>query len=133
VSVSGWRSPSRRAFPLRCPLAFDGKLLGQVLCILRDTVASWYRKRHALRGLPASDLRRGALLDSGNPVGQAEAMAFQVECPFCGEPGSVEIEPTDFEPGEHVLVQDCEVCCRPWTVRVQMDPNGTITVNAERD
>jgi len=68
-----------------------------------------------------------------NPVGQAKAMTFQVECPFCGEPGSVEIEPADFEPGEYVLVQDCEVCCRPWTVRVQMDPNGAITVSAERD
>jgi hypothetical protein len=37
-------------FPLRFPLAFDGKLLGQVLRIFTDTVASWYRKRHALRG-----------------------------------------------------------------------------------
>jgi hypothetical protein len=34
---------------------------------------------------------------------------------------------------ESVLVQDCEVCCRPWTVRVQKDPNGAITVSAERD
>jgi hypothetical protein len=40
-------------FPLRFPLAFDGKLLGQVLRIFTDTVASWYCKRHALRGLPA--------------------------------------------------------------------------------
>jgi hypothetical protein len=42
-------------FPLRFPLAFDGKLLGQVLRIFTDTVASWYRKRHALRGLPAGE------------------------------------------------------------------------------
>jgi hypothetical protein len=39
-------------FPLRFPLAFDGKLLGQVLRIFTDTVASWYRKRHLARGLP---------------------------------------------------------------------------------
>ena len=70
---------------------------------------------------------------TGGRVGQAEAMVFQVECPFCGEPGGVEIEPADFGPGEYVLVQDCEVCCRPWTVRVQRDPNGAITVSAERD
>ena len=39
-------------FPLRFPLAFDGKLLGQVLRIFTDTVAGWYRKRHVARGLP---------------------------------------------------------------------------------
>ena len=79
-----------------------------------------------------ADLQCG-LLGRGNSVGQTEAMVFQVECPFCGEPGVVEIEPADFEPGENVLVQDCEVCCRPWTVRIQMDPNGATTVSADRD
>lgn len=39
-------------FPLRFPLAFDGKLLGEVLRIFTDTVATWYRKRHLERGLP---------------------------------------------------------------------------------
>jgi hypothetical protein len=39
-------------FPLRFPLAFDGKLLGQVLRIFTDTVASNYRKRQADRGIP---------------------------------------------------------------------------------
>ena len=38
-------------FPLRFPLAFDGKLLGQVLRIFTDTVASNYRKRLADRGI----------------------------------------------------------------------------------
>jgi hypothetical protein len=42
-------------FPLRFPLAFDGKLLGQVVRIFTDTVAGWYRRRHADRGLPAGD------------------------------------------------------------------------------
>jgi hypothetical protein len=32
-------------FPLRFPLAFDGKLLGQVVRIFTDTVAGWYRHR----------------------------------------------------------------------------------------
>jgi hypothetical protein len=31
-------------FPLRFPLAFDGKLLGQVLRIFTDTVAGWCRR-----------------------------------------------------------------------------------------
>ena len=38
-------------FPLRFPLAFDGKLLGQVLRIFIDTVASNYRRRVADRGI----------------------------------------------------------------------------------
>jgi hypothetical protein len=37
-------------FPLRFPLAFDGKLLGQVLRIFTDTVAAWYQRRHVVRG-----------------------------------------------------------------------------------
>jgi hypothetical protein len=42
-------------FPLRFPLAFDGKLLGQVVRIFTDTVAGWYRRRHADLGLPAGE------------------------------------------------------------------------------
>jgi hypothetical protein len=38
-------------FPLRFPLAFDGKLLGQVLRIFTDTIAAHYRKRQAARGI----------------------------------------------------------------------------------
>jgi hypothetical protein len=32
-------------FPLRFPLAFDGKLLGQVVRIFTDTVTGWRRAR----------------------------------------------------------------------------------------
>jgi hypothetical protein len=42
-------------FPLRFPLAFDGKLLGQVVRIFTDTVAGWYCKRQVERGLPAGE------------------------------------------------------------------------------
>jgi hypothetical protein len=91
------------------------------------------RSRHRPQTRKEKAIFSARLLAIGGRVGQAEAMVFQVECPFCGEPGGVEIEAADFEPGEYVLVQDCEVCCRPWTVRVQRDPNGAITVSAERD
>jgi hypothetical protein len=39
-------------FPLRFPLAFDGKLRGQVLRLFTDSVSGWSRKRHRSRGLP---------------------------------------------------------------------------------
>ena len=37
-------------FPLRFPLAFDGKLLGEVLRIFMDTVSGWRRARRSRVG-----------------------------------------------------------------------------------
>jgi hypothetical protein len=42
---------------------------------------------------------------------------FQVTCPYCGE--SVEIYVERDVHGR--FVQDCEVCCNPWLVRVSWD------------
>jgi hypothetical protein len=55
-----------------------------------------------------------------------------VECPFCGEPGEVEADVDTSEPGEHVFVQDCAVCCRPWSVRVTVEADGEVRVDVER-
>ena len=53
-------------FPLRFPLAFDGKLLGQVVRIFTDTVAGWYRRRHAERGLPAGETGAATVIQRAN-------------------------------------------------------------------
>jgi hypothetical protein len=39
---------------------------------------------------------------------------FDVVCPYCGEAGVIYLEPEV----RGTLVQDCEVCCNPWTVLV---------------
>ena len=39
---------------------------------------------------------------------------FLVTCPYCGEQVTVYLEPDV----RGTLVQDCEVCCNPWRVRV---------------
>jgi hypothetical protein len=39
---------------------------------------------------------------------------FFVTCPYCGEEVELFIEPDV----SGRFVQDCEVCCNPWTVRV---------------
>jgi len=39
---------------------------------------------------------------------------FFVTCPYCGEEVEIFIEPDV----SGCFVQDCEVCCNPWTVRV---------------
>jgi hypothetical protein len=45
---------------------------------------------------------------------------FSITCPYCGE--EVEVH---FEPDVHgTLVQDCEVCCNPWLVRISGDEEG---------
>lgn len=50
-----------------------------------------------------------------------------VTCPYCFE--SVEVF---FEPDVRgTLVQDCEVCCNPWTVHVSRDQDGDLEVFVE--
>jgi hypothetical protein len=39
---------------------------------------------------------------------------FEVTCPYCGE-GSVIYVEADVSDS---FVQDCEVCCNPWRIRV---------------
>jgi hypothetical protein len=48
------------------------------------------------------------------------ANTFPVTCPYCGE--KVEIFVEDDVRG--TFVQDCEVCCNPWLVRVTHTPDG---------
>ena len=42
---------------------------------------------------------------------------FVVTCPYCAEEVEVYLEP---DLGGS-FVQDCEVCCNPWTIRVVQD------------
>jgi len=42
---------------------------------------------------------------------------FLVTCPYCGEELEIYLEP-DMSGS---FVQDCEVCCNPWNVRVIND------------
>ena len=42
---------------------------------------------------------------------------FYVTCPYCGEQVEIYLE-ADVR---GTFVQDCEVCCNPWTVRVSRD------------
>lgn len=42
-----------------------------------------------------------------------------VTCPYCGEQIEIGVEPDV----RGSYVQDCEVCCNPWTVRVTREEN----------
>jgi cysteine-rich CPXCG protein len=40
---------------------------------------------------------------------------FLVTCPYCGETVEIYLE----EDVRGSLIQDCEVCCNPWRIRVR--------------
>jgi hypothetical protein len=42
---------------------------------------------------------------------------FVVTCPYCGEDVEIYVEPDV----RGSFIQDCEVCCNPWKIRVLRD------------
>ena len=52
---------------------------------------------------------------------------FLVICPYCGEEVEIYLEPDLLG----TLVQDCEICCRPWQVRVGYE-DGERYVDVQR-
>ena len=53
--------------------------------------------------------------------------SVSVSCPHCGE--SIEMSLDLAGGGAQEYVEDCEVCCRPWSVRVIVDAQGQSTVS----
>jgi len=52
-------------------------------------------------------------------------------CPYCSAEISIRIDPTG---GAHQsFVSDCEVCCRPIAIRLEMSEGGVINFNAEQE
>jgi prolyl-tRNA synthetase len=52
---------------------------------------------------------------------------FLVTCPYCGEDVEIYVEAEM----RGSFVQDCEVCCNPWRVRVSRE-NGERSVDIAR-
>lgn len=52
----------------------------------------------------------------------------EIRCPYCFEQVEILLDPQD----EGELVQDCEVCCNPWKLRVLRDRTGEPRVTVER-
>jgi hypothetical protein len=59
---------------------------------------------------------------------QVDEERHRFQCPYCWELVEPPIDP-DLE-GE--LVWDCEVCCRPWLIRVAVDYDGNQSVTVDR-
>jgi hypothetical protein len=53
-----------------------------------------------------------------------------VACPYCGELCDIEIDPSGG--ASQSYEEDCQVCCRPWSVRVKVSGNrATVKVSAQ--
>jgi hypothetical protein len=57
--------------------------------------------------------------------------AAWVACPYCGAHVQLLLDPGGGSPQEYV--EDCEVCCRPWQIRVWWDRAGVAQVEARTD
>ena len=60
----------------------------------------------------------------------AQAMddEVQVQCPYCFQWQLLVVDPQT----RGVMIQDCDVCCRPWRVYVERDADGRPHVSVER-
>ncbi|AOS96054.1 hypothetical protein AUP74_00584 [Microbulbifer aggregans] len=50
----------------------------------------------------------------------------QGTCPYCGEPITVLL---DLSQGTHSYVEDCQVCCRPISISVTEEEDGSLSVS----
>jgi len=54
-----------------------------------------------------------------------------VLCPYCGELNAIALDPAGGRRQEYV--EDCQICCRPWRVRVTYFPDGAAEVSVEAE
>lgn len=52
-------------------------------------------------------------------------------CPYCGEEVEVDVDPLG--PSSETYIEDCPVCCRPWTVSVSREEEDAISVHLGRE
>jgi hypothetical protein len=66
-------------------------------------------------------------LDEDFPLGDGTAdTEATVACPYCGELVTIGLDPGSGATQEYV--EDCQVCCQPWQVRVYYHEDGRAEV-----
>lgn len=67
-------------------------------------------------------------LDQDFPLGDASAATDAVVyCPYCNESVEISLDPGSGPTQEYV--EDCGVCCQPWTVNVRYREDGGADVS----
>lgn len=71
--------------------------------------------------------------EADDELGGELAQVVEVSCPYCGEGMEFGVDPAGGELQEYV--EDCQVCCQPWAVRVWVDRDGipSVTVSTLDD
>jgi hypothetical protein len=69
----------------------------------------------------------GSHEESDEALGSELSDTERVSCPYCGEESELLVDLVGGSSQEYV--QDCEVCCRPWSVRVRVDGEGYSSVS----
>ncbi len=49
----------------------------------------------------------------------------EIRCPHCGQTFSLEVDTSE---GEQILVEDCNICCRPMTLTIRSEPGTVLDV-----
>ena len=71
--------------------------------------------------------QRGSM-DEDFPLGDGTAdLDAAATCPYCGESVTLALDPGSGE--EQDYVEDCPVCCQPWSVSVRYGPDGRAQVS----
>lgn len=71
-------------------------------------------------------------LDDAFPLGDGVAQTeADVVCPYCGEEVEVSLDPGGGPVQRYV--EDCEICCRPWSLEVRWDAQGVANVEAHTE
>lgn len=59
-----------------------------------------------------------------------ELLETPVECPYCGEPSVLLVDPSQ---PEQSYIEDCQVCCQPIAIRAEILQDGSCRVEARRE
>jgi hypothetical protein len=67
----------------------------------------------------------------GSATADPEALRFMtIQCPYCGEPFETQI---DSSAGSAAYIEDCQVCCRPTEITLEVGTDGELSsVTARR-
>jgi hypothetical protein len=53
----------------------------------------------------------------------------EIECPYCGEVFTTTVDTSE---GGYTTVEDCTVCCRPISLRVECDAGRVLGIEIDR-
>lgn len=59
----------------------------------------------------------------GDGTADSDAVVY---CPHCGEANEIALDPGSG--GDQQYVEDCQVCCQPWQIRVRYGRDGSAVV-----